>query len=229
MKSPATNQAFATLKLLREINEEQIAVEDKLNRITKVIAEQMEADGASCFISIDDNYLELFAAYGFNPNAAHRVSFRVGEGLIGNIAKYCRPLAVSDAPSHPKYVYNKEFGEDDYKSFLGVPLIRRNRSVGVLLIENREQREYSAADQEALETIAMFVADIVTSDDMAEFKNSLIKQRGLITRERVKGLSLSKGYGLGAAVLHRRRHAVTKIIAEDKDKELDRLTAAHKK
>lgn len=117
MKSPATNQAFATLKLLREINEEQIAVEDKLNRITKVIAEQMEADGASCFISIDDNYLELFAAYGFNPNAAHRVSFRVGEGLIGNIAKYCRPLAVSDAPSHPKYVYNKEFGEDDYKSF----------------------------------------------------------------------------------------------------------------
>lgn len=229
MKSSATNQAFATLKLLREINEEQIAVEDKLNRITKVIAEQMEADGASCFISIDDNYLELFAAYGFNPNAAHRVSFRVGEGLIGNIAKYCRPLAVSDAPSHPKYVYNKEFGEDDYKSFLGVPLIRRNRSVGVLLIENREQREYSAADQEALETIAMFVADIVTSDDMAEFKNSLIKQRGLITRERVKGLSLSKGYGLGAAVLHRRRHAVTKIIAEDKDKELDRLTAAHKK
>ncbi len=229
MKAPAANQAFAILKLLREIIEEQTAVEDKLNRITQVIAEQMHADAASCFISIDDNYLELFSAYGFNPDAAHKVSFRVGEGLIGNIAKYCRPLAVKDAPSHPQYVYNKDFGEDAYKSFLGVPLIRRNRSVGVLLIENRTPKEYTAAEQETLETIAMFVADIVTSDEMSEFKKDLIKQRGLITRERIKGLSLSKGYGLGNAVLHRRRHAVSKIIAEDKEKELDRLTAAHKK
>ena len=229
MKEPSINPAFKILKILREINEEQIAVEERLNRITQVIAEQMKADGCSCFVSIDDNYLELFAAYGFNPNATHRVSFRVGEGLIGNIAKNCRPMAVSDAPSHPKYVYNKEFGEDGYKSFLGVPLIRRNRSVGVLLIENKEEREYNRSEQETLETLAMFVADIVTSDDMQEFKTNLIKQRGLITREKIKGISLSKGYGLGHAVLHRRRHAVSKIIAEDKDKELDRLTEAHKK
>lgn len=227
MPAEAANQAFAILKLLRDVTEETLPIAEKLNKIIRIIAQEMEAEGASCFVSIDDNYLELFAGFGFNPDAPHKVTLRIGEGLIGGIAKDCRPLALSDARSHPRYLYKKELGEDNFSSFLGVPIIRRSRAVGVLLIENREKREYSAAEQETLETVAMFLADMISSDEMSDYKKALIKERGLITRERIKGLSLSKGYGLGNAVIHRRRHAVTKIFAEDKEKELDRLTAAH--
>lgn len=227
MPSSSVNQAFVILKLLRDIAEENIPIAARLNRIIKIISDEMQADAASCFISIDDNYLELFAEYGFNPDAMHKVSLRIGEGLVGNIAKDCRPLNLSDSRSHPKYVYKKELGEDNYQSFLGVPLIRRNRSIGVLVIENRDNREYTPAEQETLETIAMFLVDIVGSEEMTEYKKGLIKERGLITRERIKGISLSKGYGLGTAVLHRRRHIVNKIFAEDKELELERLASAH--
>lgn len=228
MESRSTaNQAYVILKLLRQIAEEPIDISARLNKIMSVIAQEMQVDVASCFINIDDNYLELFAAHGFAPDAMHKVSLRIGEGLIGGIAKDCRPCVVSDYKKHPRYVHKSDLGEDDYKSFLGVPLIRRNKAIGVLVVESKDIREYTDREQETLETIAMFLADMVTSDEMTEYKKALIKERGLITRERIKGLSLSKGYGLGNAVIHRRRHAVTKIFTEDKEKELDRLTAAH--
>ena len=223
----AANQAYVILKLLRQIAEEPIDISARLNQIMSVIAREMQVDAASCFINIDDNYLELFAAHGCAPDAMHKVSLRIGEGIIGGIAKDCRPCVVSDYKKHPRYVHKSDLGEDDYKSFLGVPLIRRNKAIGVLVVESKDIREYTDREQETLETIAMFLADMVTSDEMGEYKKTLIKERGLITRERIKGLSLSKGYGLGNAVIHRRRHAITKIFTEDKEKELDRLTAAH--
>lgn len=230
MESRATaNQAYVILKHLRQIAEEQTDISVRMNNIMNIIAQEMGVDAASCFINIDDNYLELFAAHGFAPNAMHKVSLRIGEGLIGGIAKDCRPCAVSDYKQHPRYIHKADLGEDAYKSFLGVPLIRRNKAIGVLVIESKDTREYTPHEQETLETIAMFLADMVSSDEMSEYKKTLIKERGLVTRERIKGLSLSKGYGLGNAVIHRRRHAVTKIFTEDKDKELERLTLAHQK
>ena len=218
MQSSTTNQAIVILKQLRQAADEEAKISDRLSRIMKIIAEQMGYDGVSCFVAIDDSYLELFAEYGFNPDAMHKVSLRFGEGLIGSVAKNGRPLALSDAKNHPKYVIKEKLGEEGYNSFLGVPLMRRHRAIGVLVAETKSAHEFSRQEQETLETIAMFLSDVVSSDEMTEYKNNLIKSRGIVTKERIKGLSLSKGYGIGRAVLHRRRHAVTKIFSEDKDK-----------
>lgn len=227
MQTSTPNQAIKILKLLRQVSEEESKISERLKKMMKTIAEKMGYDGVSCFVAIDDSYLELFAEYGFNPEAMHKVSLRIGEGLIGNVAKNGRPLALSDAKAHPKYVVKEQLGEDGYKSFLGVPLMRRQRAIGVLVAETRETKDFSREEQDTLETIAMLLSDIVSSDEMNNYKAELIKSRGIVTKERIKGLSLSKGYGLGRAVLHRRRHAVSKIFAEDKEKELERLTLAH--
>ena len=88
MKEPSINPAFKILKILREINEEQIAVEERLNRITQVIAEQMKADGCSCFVSIDDNYLEaypnkeLFYAYAALRNTGYENNFVIMDNML---------------------------------------------------------------------------------------------------------------------------------------------------
>ena len=79
---------------------------------------------------------------------------------------------------------------------------------------------------EVLETVAMVLTDLISSEEMTEYKNELIKSRGQSKKEKYKGLSLSKGYGIGHAVVHRRRQAVTKIFAEDKEKELKKLEVA---
>ena len=124
MKSPAINQAMDILRQLRHISEGPDTLPVKLDKIITMIVEQMQADAGACYLVVDDNYLELFAASGFNDRIAHKVSLRVGEGLVGDVAENCRSLAVADAWKHPKFSYKPEMGEEKYKSFVGVPLIR---------------------------------------------------------------------------------------------------------
>lgn len=215
------------LRQLRGITEGQDNLLVKLDKIMALIASSMNADAAACYIAVDDTYLELFASHGFNPGAAHKVSLRFGEGLVGEVAKNNRSLAVADAWKHPKFSYKPELGEEEFKSFAGVPLIRWNRAIGVLVLQGREPHEYSRMEIEILETVAMVLSELVSSEEMAEYKKSLIKERGITEKEKHKGISLSKGYGLGNAVIHRRRQAVSKIFAEDKEAELHKLEKAH--
>lgn len=227
MQSPAINKAMDILRLLREITEGQDSLSVKLNKIMELIAQKMEADAAACYITVDGNRLELFASYGFSADAVHKVSLRFGEGLVGEVAQNVRLLSVADAWSHPKFAHKPELGEEEYKSFIGVPLIRWRRAIGVLALQTKKEQEYTSLDTEILETVAMVLSEIVSSDEMNEFKKSFNRGHNLNEREKLKGLSLSKGYGLGTAVVHRRRQTVSKIFAEDKEKELHRLELAH--
>ena len=228
MQSPVVNQAMDILRLLRQVTEGQDSISEKLEKIVEIIAKKMGADAAACYVAVDDYTLELFASYGFNSGVSHKISMRFGEGLVGEVAQNNRYVAAADAWKHPKFSYKQEMGEEDYKSFLGVPLIRWSRSIGVLTIQNREIHEYSQLEIDIMETIAMVLSEMIASEEMSDYKKMLIKERGIIDKEKSKGLSLSKGYGMGAAVVHRRRRVVTKIFAEDKDKELHRLEIAYR-
>ena len=227
MKSPAVNQAMEILREMRQITGGNYPIQEKLEQIVALIARKMSADAANCYVAVDDYTLELFASYGFNAGVSHKVYMRYGEGLVGEVAQNNHSLAVADAWKHSKFSYKPELGEDNLKSFLGVPLIRWNRAVGVLTIQNHKIHNYSAAEIESLETVAMILSELLASDEMTEYKKELSRTRGQADREKVKGVSLSKGYGLGNAVVHRRRQAVTQIFAEDIQKELRRLEIAH--
>ncbi len=226
MQSPAINKAMEILQQLRSISEGQDGIEVKLNKIVKMIAEQMQADAAACYITIGGNRLVLFAAYQMNEEAINKVLFRFGEGLTGEVAQNSRTISVADAWSHPKFVHKPELGEDNYKSYIGIPLIRWHRSVGVLALQSKELHEYTALETEILETVAMVLSEIVSSEEMSEWRKNYDRGSQMGYREKLKGLSLSKGYGMGVAVVHRRRQIVSKIFAEDKEKELHRLEIA---
>lgn len=228
MKTNTINQAIDILKHLRQITEGGGSITEKLDNIVKIIVAEMDADAGACYIMVDENTLELFASHGFNKDITHKITLRISEGLVGEVARNTKSLAISDAWSHPSFIHKPEMGEENYKSFLGVPLIRNSRTVGVFTLQHKKNYEFSRNEIEILETVAMIMSDIVVSEEFNDYKKTLIKGRGLSERERVKGVSLSKGYGIGQAVVHRRRQAVTKIFSEDKEKELRRLEIAHR-
>ena len=228
MQSPAIKQALGILKQLRQIMETPESVPDKLSRILQTIAAKMQADAAACYVGVDDNYLELFASYGFKQASSHRLRLRYNEGMAGEVAESKRSLVINNIWMYPKFVSKPELLEEkDFNSFIGVPVLQWNRTVGVLSLYNAAEVSRSEIDHELLETIAMVLAEILSSEEMTRYKKSLIKARGLSTKERIKGLSLNKGYGIGTAVVHRRRQSVTNIFAEDREKELRRLEIAH--
>lgn len=229
MQSTAIKEAFNILKKLRQIMDDDVPVAKKLSFVLKRIAEKMNADAVNCYVSIDDSHLELFSSYGFSKDSSHRLRIRYSEGIIGEIAESKRSISLNNIWLYPKFILRPELEEKDFKAFIGVPIIRWNRTIGVLTIYNTKEVERPEEDVELLETIAMLLSEIISSNELLDYKKSLIRSRGISAKERIKGVSLNKGYGLGVAVVHRRRQSVANIFAEDKEKEHRHLKMAHHK
>lgn len=223
MRSPAVNQTMEILKLLRAITESSDSLDEKFKNIVRLIAEKMSADASSCYVAVDGKSLRLFASCGRDENVSLVPPLRFGEGLAGTVAQNNRSLYVPDIVSSK---FADAADAAGFASFLGVPLIRWSRPIGVLGIYTKTVHEFSSLETEILETVAMVLSEIVSSDKMNDFKKNFSREN-LNEREKFKGISLSKGYGLGTAIVHRRRQAVTKIFAEDKEKELNRIEIAY--
>ena len=216
MAAGLKNKAMEILKLFKKIIGSKISVSAKLDKATALLADEFDVDASACYLVLDDNYLELFSAYGFNTKITNNLTLRVGEGIIGGIAMSKRTTAVENIWQNPDFLYRAEAGEDKYKSFLGTPIIRWVRSIGVLCLYKKDLYTFVKTDVEALETLAMAFAEWVASDEVREYKNTFMKKRGQAIKDSYKGLSLSRGFGIGSAVVHRRRQPVTKIFADDK-------------
>jgi phosphotransferase system enzyme I (PtsP) len=152
---------------------------------------------------------------------------RYGEGVIGEVASTKKPTSSSNIFNHPKYVCKNE-EEKNYPSMVAVPLLRSKRSIGVLTLRKKEIYEFSDAEIEILETAAMVISEVVSSDDMHDYKRKLISERGNANKNNRKGISLSKGYGIGTAIVHRRSQPIKNIFVEDKQKEIEKLAKSHK-
>src|SRR5579875_2127558 len=154
------------LRRLRDVMAGEGTAQRKLDRIVRIIAADMVAEVCSCYIRRAGDLLELFATEGLRPEAVHRTRLRIGEGLVGVIAATARPLALAEAQSHPDFAYRPETGEEIYHSLMGVPILRGGRVLGVLVVQNRTQRHYTEDEVEALQTIAMVVAELAASGEL---------------------------------------------------------------
>lgn len=213
------------LKRLRELMAEPLEPQARLDRIVREIAQNMVAEVCSFYVLRADGVLELYATEGLNPHAVHQAQLRLGQGLVGTIAASARPLNLTDAQSHPAFTYLPETGEEVYNSFLGVPVLRAGRTLGVLVVQNRTKRAYREDEVEALETTAMVLAEIIATGDGLRLARPGI-ELDLGRPMSVTGLSLNDGIGLGHVVLHEPRIVVTNLFNEDSQAELNRLENA---
>src|SRR5215472_5511829 len=154
------------LRRLRDIMAGSGTPQERLDRIVRIVAAEMVAEVCSAYVMRAGEVLELFASEGLRPEAVHRTRLRVGEGLVGVIAATARPLALADAQSHPDFAYRPETGEEIYRSLMGVPILRGDRVLGVLVVQNRSLRHYAEDEIEVLQTVAMVVAELAASGDL---------------------------------------------------------------
>jgi phosphotransferase system enzyme I (PtsP) len=213
------------LRRLREVMAEPVSAQDRLNKIVVLIAANMVAEVCSVYVLRVDGTLELYATEGLNPEAVHVTVLRSDEGLVGLVAREARSVNLSEAHNHPAFSYRPETGEEIYHSFLGVPVLRAGNTLGVLVVQNRARRTYSEEEEEALQTTAMVLAEMIASGEL-----SALAKPGLEPAVRrplhLTGLALADGIALGHVVLHEPRVVVTNFIADDAQKELKRLDEA---
>lgn len=213
------------LRRLREVMAAPVSPQERLDRLVVLIAGNLVAEVCSVYVLREDGSLELYATEGLNREAVHLTTMRAGEGLVGLIAREAEPIALSDAQSHPAFSYRPETGEEIYRSFLGVPILRGGAVMGVLVIQNRASRLYSEEEVESLQTTAMIMAEMIAAGGL----KSLAAPGASIGLDRPihgVGVTLADGVGLGHAVLHEPRVAITNLIAENPAQEVRRLEAA---
>ncbi|MDQ0321565.1 phosphotransferase system enzyme I (PtsP) [Pararhizobium capsulatum DSM 1112] len=213
------------LKRLRELMAEPLEPQERLDQIVRQIAQNMVAEVCSVYVLRSDGVLELYATEGLNKDAVHLAQLQMGQGLVGTIAASARPLNLSDAQSHPAFTYLPETGEEIYHSFLGVPILRTGRSLGVLVVQNKASRTYRDDEVEAMETTAMVLAEMVATGELKKITRPGL-ELDLSRPVTIEGSSFGEGVGLGYVVLHEPRIVVTNLLNDDTEHELGRLAEA---
>lgn len=213
------------LRKLREIMETGGEAQQRLDRLVAMIAATMVADVCSIYLTRGAVH-ELFATQGLDPSAVHRTRLKDGEGLVGLVAETAQPLNIADAPHHERFSYRPETGEDPYMSFLGVPIVRSERTFGVLVVQNRVSRVYGEDEVEALQTIAMVLAEMVASGAFGDLSGLADVEARASRPELLAGKAFSDGLAIGTAVLHEPHAPLGRVIADDPVKEEQRLDGA---
>lgn len=209
------------LSRLRALMASQAEDPNRLDRVVELIANTMVADVCSIYLSNEDKSLLLMATRGLRAEAVGRTRMKENEGLVGLVSATARPLRLTDAFSHPRFSYRPETGEDPFHSFLGVPILRTGRVLGVLVVQNRTERAYDDEEVEALQTIAMVLAELVAS--AADAMSASLRQ----TRPaEISGRTLNEGLAIGKAHLYDPVVPPARLFAADPEVEERRLNAA---
>jgi glycogen phosphorylase len=152
-----------TLDEITSLTQDGSKPSDTLMNVVALIASRFHTDVCSAYLlEPDRSNLVLAASLGLHARSIGALRMPLHEGLAGLVAEQVRPVAVDDASRHPRYKYFKESGEEEYRSFLGVPLIDRGILQGVLVVQTKEPRIFRDNEIRMLAEAADQVAPIVS-------------------------------------------------------------------
>ncbi len=209
---------------LRRALAEDSAGQERLDKIVTLTADSMRTEVCSIYLFRDEETLELCATEGLKSESVHQTRMRLGEGLVGRVAKTKQVVNTADAPSAKGFRYMPETGEERYSSFCGVPVQRLGETMGVLVVQSKEAREFTADEVYALEVVAMVLAE------MTELGAFVGEGAALSARHQnpvmFRGSIAQEGASAGQVFLHEPRVVVTNPISDDPEAEMVRLREA---
>ncbi|WP_294267183.1 phosphoenolpyruvate--protein phosphotransferase [uncultured Sphingomonas sp.] len=228
MPTSAAAAAREILVRLHEVMAARSGAQAKLNAVVNIIGEALDSEVCSIYL-LREGVLELFATRGLDERAVHVTRLAPGEGLVGTIAKNVETLNLDEAATHPDFAYRPETGEDRFHSFAGVPIIRRERSVGVLAVQHVDPRRYADVEIEALQTVAMVLSELIANAGLIDEGGAGSTRPQPTATQRIEGFRLVDGMASGVAVFHQPRVVIEHVVAEDTEAERHRVYAAFDK
>lgn len=176
-----------------------------------------------------DRYL-LMATQGLNQESVRSVSLSKSEGLVGLVARREEPINLELASSHPSYQYIPQTGEEVYSSFLGVPIIHHRRVLGVLIVQQIEQRKFDEDEEAFLITLSAQLSGTIAHSDSTGDLAQIIRPKEANEGEiEFHGLPGAPGIAIGTAVLISPvadLFAVESTVVGSIDEEIDQFHSA---
>ena len=149
-------------RIVKEVNAAP-DLEKALFTIVSMVKQAIDCDVCSVYLTDAETRAHVLAATnGLRQEAVGKVALPLGRGLVGLVAERAEPLNISDAPGHPRYLRITETGEAQYRGFLGVPIIQNRKVLGVLVVRQEAQREFTEDEVTFLFTLAAQLAGAIT-------------------------------------------------------------------
>lgn len=193
------------LNTLRKIVQEVNAAKDLKAALTIIVQRVRESMGSQvCSVYLLDpesNRFVLMATEGLNKRSIGKVSMAPNEGLVGLVGSREEPLNLEDAASHPRYRYFAETGEERYASFLGAPIIHHRRVMGVLVVQQKERRQFDEGEEAFLVTMSAQLAGVIAHAEATGSIRGLGKQGKGIQETKFVGVPGAPGAAVGKAVV----------------------------
>nr|WP_298145182.1 phosphoenolpyruvate--protein phosphotransferase [uncultured Pseudomonas sp.] len=193
------------LNTLRKIVQEVNAAKDLKAALGIIVQRVREAMGSQvCSVYLLDpetNRFVLMATEGLNKKAIGKVNMAPNEGLVGLVGTREEPLNLEHASEHPRYRYFAETGEERYASFLGAPIIHHRKVMGVLVIQQKEQRKFDEGEEAFLVTMSAQLAGVIAHAEATGSIRGLGKLGKGIQEAKFVGVPGSPGAAVGTAVV----------------------------
>ncbi|MCK9563659.1 MAG: GAF domain-containing protein, partial [Bacteroidales bacterium] len=195
------------LDSLRNIVQEVNSARD-FAHVLQIIVRRVRktTDTGVCSIYLHDSACDkyiLAATEGLNPEAVGHIRLGVGEGLVGLVASKAEPINLDEAESHPNFAYFPESGEERFRSFLGVPVIHHRTVLGVLVVQQAEQRRFDESEEAFLVTVSAQLAGVIAhANATGELARQLAPELVHSNSQRIfRGVPSVPGISIGTAVL----------------------------
>lgn len=192
------------LEALREITQ-QISRAADLNEALGVVVRSVKAclalDACSVyFLDESGEKCVLTATAGLDPRAIGSVRTVDREGLVGIVVRNQQAVSFASSQQPQRIRHFPEFGEQEYHSFLGVPILHFAKTLGVLSGQQMDDRVFSGPETTFLLTIAAELAGLI-SEASAQSADGIPELSATQTIGVLNGLRGAPGVGVGLGVL----------------------------
>ena len=186
---------IVTLEEISRFVDEAGDLQGCLNSIAEIVAKRMQTEVCSVYLhDAESGRLTLSATKGLYPASVGRVSMLAGEGLAGLVVETREPVMVTDAPSHPRFLYFPETGEERYHSFFGVPVSARKTPIGVLVVQTSRPREFMHEEVRLLKAISAQVSTIIVRARLVDSLKDKERERKRSRQRMVSALRRLRSY-----------------------------------
>lgn len=179
-----------TLSKISKAITSDLYLEDVLKLIVTLTANVMKAKICALWLLDEKNQeLKIKATQAMSSEYLKERVLKVGEGIVGLVAKNRKPIVIDEVLKDERYKEKTLAKKENLVSMLSVPMMVKNRVIGVINCYTTFAYEFTKSDIDLLSTVANQAAVAIENTEL--LVKTKVVQEELETRkkvERAKGI-----------------------------------------